>query len=92
MFDYNDPKGFQGNINDTTIQDRYNLQSIVTNCLSKVNEAIWFEQYYSNESAINKWIEIFKDKFVMELCSNTETKKLFPFDFKLEIIGEFINN
>lgn len=63
MFDYNDPKGFQGNINDTTIQDRYNLQSIVTNCLSKVNEAIWFEQYYSNESAINKWIEIFKDKF-----------------------------
>ena len=39
MFDYNDPKGFQGNINDTTIQD------------------------YSNESAINKWIEIFKDKF-----------------------------
>ena len=63
IFDYNDPKGFQGNINDTTIQDRYNLQSIVTNCLSKVNEAIWLEQYYSNESAINKWIEIFKDKF-----------------------------
>ena len=63
MCDYNDPKGFQGNINDTTILDRYNLQSIVANCLSKVNEAIRLEQYYSNESAINKWIEIFKDKF-----------------------------
>lgn len=62
MCDYNDPKGFQGNINDTTILDRYNLQSIVANCLSKVNEAIWLDQYY-NEGAINKWIEIFKDKF-----------------------------
>ncbi len=44
--------------------------------------------------ARNSWFdyEIFKDKFIMELCSNTETKKLFPFDFKLEIIGDFINN
>ena len=63
MFDYNDPKGFQGNINDTTFPDRNNLRNIVSSCLSKVNEAIWLEQYYSNESAINKWIEIFKDKF-----------------------------
>lgn len=63
MYDYIDYKGFQGNINDASFVDRCNLRCIVSNCLSGVYEAIQYERNYNYERAINKWVDIFKDKF-----------------------------
>ena len=59
-----DPKNIQGDINDLTIGEQI-LISIKANCaFTKANEAIFAETNEKNqEKAINKWREIFGNKF-----------------------------
>jgi hypothetical protein len=60
----NDPKGFQGNLNTLTYSEKTGISSKANDAYSKGYEAYKFETEEKNQSkAINKWIEIFGDKF-----------------------------
>lgn len=61
--DFNDPKGFQGNINDVDQSTRRELALKATNCLEQVNQAIEFEKYGNNLKAIEMWKNIFGEEF-----------------------------
>lgn len=60
----NDPKGFQGNLNTLTYSEKSGISSKANDAYTKGYEAYKFETEEKNQSkAINKWIEIFGDKF-----------------------------
>ena len=63
MMDYNDPKGFQGNINSLDIVTRSELATKATNCCVMVRDAMQYERNQQNETAVNKWTEIFGNEF-----------------------------
>ena len=63
MMDYNDPKGFQGNINNLDIHARSRLAIMASQDASEARAAIQYEQNYMTEAAINKWIKIFGNEF-----------------------------
>lgn len=62
--DVNDPKGFQGNLNTLTYSEKTGISTKANDAYTKGCEANKFETEEKNQSkAINKWIEIFGDKF-----------------------------
>lgn len=63
MMDYNDPKGFQGNINNLDINTRERLALMASQDASEAIAAIEYEQNGMTETAINKWIKIFGNEF-----------------------------
>ena len=63
LIDFNDPKGFQGNINYLDTNERIRLSSIAQQCVISVDEAIQYENAGLMSSAIDKWIEIFGQNF-----------------------------
>lgn len=59
-----DPKGIQGNINNLTIEEQNSISMKANNAFNKAKEAIFAETNEKNqEKAINKWREIFGNKF-----------------------------
>jgi len=61
---FNDPKGFQGELNNLTIEEKTKISQKATDVTQKGNEAIRLEiKEESQEKAINKWREIFGDDF-----------------------------
>jgi hypothetical protein len=59
-----DPKNIQGDINDLTDKERNLISMKANNAFNKANEAISAETNEKNqEKAINKWREIFGNKF-----------------------------
>lgn len=61
-----DPKGFQGELNNLSVEDKMKISAKATNVVKKGNEAIRIETKEKNqEKAINKWREIFGDDFPM---------------------------
>lgn len=59
-----DPKGFQGNLSTLTYSEKTGISSKANEAYSKGYEALKFEIEEKNQcKAINKWIEIFGDKF-----------------------------
>lgn len=59
-----DPKGFQGNLNTLTYSEKSRISSKANDAHAKGYEAYKFETEEKNQSkAINKWIEVFGDKF-----------------------------
>jgi hypothetical protein len=64
FLDFNDPKGFQGNINTLNSENKSKISIKSIESYHKSVEAINFEtQEYNQEKAINKWREIFGDDF-----------------------------
>lgn len=62
--DVNDPKGFQGNLNTLTSSEKSGISSKANDAYTKGYEAYKIETEEKNQSkAINKWREIFGDKF-----------------------------
>lgn len=60
----NDPKGFQGNLNTMSYSEKKGISEKAYDAYLKGYEAYKFETEEKNQSkAINKWIEIFGDKF-----------------------------
>ena len=63
-FEVNDPKGFQGNLNDLTNEEKLNISIKAKEAFNKAVEAINFEvKEYNNEKSINKWREIFGSEY-----------------------------
>jgi hypothetical protein len=61
---FNDPKGFQGELNNLSFDDKMKISEKATDVVKKGNEAIRIETKEKNqEKAINKWREIFGDDF-----------------------------
>lgn len=59
LSDVSDPKGFQGNLNHFSIEDRYKISSALTNAYSKAAEAVKIElDKKDQKSAIKKWQEV----------------------------------
>jgi len=59
-----DPKGFQGELNNLSFEDKKKISEKVTDVVKKGKEAIRLETKEKNqEKAINKWREIFGDDF-----------------------------
>ena len=59
-----DPKNIQGDINDLTDKERKSISMKANNAFNKAKEAISAETNEKNqEKAINKWREIFGNKF-----------------------------
>ena len=59
-----DPKGFQGNLNTLTYDEKVGIAKKANEAYTKGYEAYKIETEEKNQSkAINKWIEIFGDKF-----------------------------
>jgi len=60
----NDPKGIQGNLNNLTFDQQKSISEKATWAYNKAVEAIYAETHEKNqEKAINKWREIFGNKF-----------------------------
>ncbi|MCK6380306.1 MAG: hypothetical protein L6Q54_03525 [Leptospiraceae bacterium] len=60
----NDPKGFQGNLNTLTYAEKVGISTKANDTYTKGYEAYKIETEEKNQSkSINKWIEIFGDKF-----------------------------
>lgn len=60
----NDPKGIQGNLNKLTYFEKQSISQKATWAYNKAKEAIYFEtEEKDNEKSINKWREIFGNKF-----------------------------
>lgn len=60
----NDPKGFQGNLNTLTYAEKVGISTKANDTYTKGYEAYRIETEEKNQSkSINKWIEIFGDKF-----------------------------
>ena len=59
-----DPKNIQGNINDLNFQEQHSISEKAEWAFNKAKEAISAETNEKNqEKAINKWREIFGNKF-----------------------------
>ncbi len=59
-----DPKGFQGNLNVLSFDDKIKISLKANDTYTKALEAIHFETQESNQKkAINKWREIFGNEF-----------------------------
>ncbi|HEY3374641.1 MAG TPA: hypothetical protein VGK02_06225 [Candidatus Aquicultor sp.] len=59
-----DPKGFQGELNDLSVEDKLKISAKATEANQKGFEAYQFETRDSDqEKAINKWREVFGDEF-----------------------------
>jgi len=59
-----DPKGFQGNLNTLTYDEKAGIATKANDAYTKGYDAYKIETEEKNQSkAINKWIEIFGDKF-----------------------------
>lgn len=59
-----DPKGFQGELNNLSIDDQLKISAKASEANKKGNEALQFETRDSDqEKAINKWREVFGDNF-----------------------------
>lgn len=60
----NDPKGLQGNLNNLTYDQKKSISEKATWAYNRASEAINFETQDKNqEKSINKWQEIFGNKF-----------------------------
>ncbi|WP_409417119.1 SMODS domain-containing nucleotidyltransferase [Flavobacterium sp. PS2] len=60
----NDPKGIQGNLNNLTYLERQSISQKAAWAFDRSKEAIYFETTEKNqEKSINKWREIFGNKF-----------------------------
>lgn len=60
----NDPKGIQGNLNVLTFSEKQSISQKATWAFERAEEAIFFETSEKNqEKSINKWREIFGNKF-----------------------------
>lgn len=63
LHDFNDPKGFQGNINNQNYEDRISVQERARKDYHLAKEAIAFEDLNNHKESINKWREIFGFNF-----------------------------
>lgn len=63
LLDLNDPKGFQGNINNGDFLTRYDLKIIAANSLKQVRQAMWLERGNNTIEAIKIWKSIFGEDF-----------------------------
>jgi hypothetical protein len=62
--DINDPKGFQGNLNNISFVDKIKISQKALDSYTIANEAIRLEtQNHNIEKSINKWREIFGESF-----------------------------
>jgi len=59
----NDPKKIQGNLNNLTYLDRYKITQRAKSDFVKAYEAMELEKSKSYKESINKWGEVFGDKF-----------------------------
>jgi len=62
-YQVNDPKNIQGNINDLAYEDKVKISDRAKQDNKKSVEARNFETNQDHKSSINKWREIFGDKF-----------------------------
>lgn len=62
-YQVNDPKGIQGNINLLSWEDRNKISNRAKSDKLKANEARSLENNNDHEKSINKWAEIFGNKF-----------------------------
>jgi hypothetical protein len=59
----NDPKGIQGNINHLSLEEQIKISERAKQDEEKSNKARSFENNGDHEKSINKWREVFGDKF-----------------------------
>lgn len=59
----NDPKNIQGNLNNLSVEDKKKIFDRAYEDYVKAFEAREFEKNKNDKDSINKWIEIFGDKF-----------------------------
>jgi len=63
-YEVQDPKGFQGNLNNISYDDKIKISLKADNTYTKASEAIYFEtQENDQKKAINKWREVFGSEF-----------------------------
>jgi hypothetical protein len=62
LFDVEDPKGMQGNINNFSYEERLKISEKAKWCYDKACEAAEMENQ-NHKSSISKWAEIFGDEF-----------------------------
>jgi len=63
-YEVQDPKGFQGDLNNLSYDQKYKISSKAEDSYKKAQEAIYYEtKEEDQEKAINKWREIFGDEF-----------------------------
>ncbi len=61
---FQDPKGFSGELNNLSIEDRYKISSKASEDFVRAQDAIYFETQDKNqEKSIKKWAEIFGGSF-----------------------------
>lgn len=63
LYDVNDPKGIQGNINNLSWEDKVKISNRAKNDKELAKEARQFETGGDHEKSIKKWIEIFDNDF-----------------------------
>lgn len=63
LYDVNDPKGIQGNINTLSWDERIKISNRAKSDKLKAIDARSFESSNDHEKSINKWAEIFGSKF-----------------------------
>jgi hypothetical protein len=63
LSDFNDPKGFQGNINNLNYEERISVQDRAKRDYNIANEAIKLENEGNHQASINKWREVFGPNF-----------------------------
>ena len=63
MYDENDPKNIQGNINKLTYDEKTKIKNKAYSDYYKAMEARQLEQDKDMKGSINKWREIFGDSF-----------------------------
>lgn len=59
LFDVQDPKAIQGNLNDLPIEDRWKIHERALADASRADSARSFENTSEHENAISKWREVF---------------------------------
>lgn len=63
-FDVSDPKGFQGNLNTLTFEQRNSISTKAADAAARATEALRLEtNEYDQAAAIRKWAEIFGPEF-----------------------------
>lgn len=62
-YDYPDPKGIQGNINDNSIENRQKVSARASADADASNAALYYEDNLEISKAIQLWGAIFGDKF-----------------------------
>lgn len=63
LYDVNDPKGIQGNINTLSVDERIKISNRAKSDKLKAVDARNFESSNDHEKSINKWAEVFGSKF-----------------------------